>query len=42
VISFYLDEERVRFDAHMGALSQSGLKLSARLLQLARLADDRK
>ena len=38
VISFFLDEERVRFEVHLGAARQGGLKISSRLLGLARIA----
>ncbi len=38
VINFYLDEERVRFEINLGAVRQAGLKLSSRLLALARVA----
>jgi hypothetical protein len=37
-ISFFLDEERVRFEVHLGAVKQAGLKVSSRLLTLARIA----
>ena len=38
VINFYLDEERVRFEINLGAVARAGLKLSSRLLTLARIA----
>jgi YfiR/HmsC-like len=41
-ISFFIDEERVRFEVHLGAVSQAGLKISSKLLALARIAGERK
>jgi len=38
VINFFLDQERVRFEVHLGALRLAGLKISSRLLMLARIA----
>jgi hypothetical protein len=37
VINFYLDDQRVRFEIHRGALNRSGLKISSKLLSLARV-----
>jgi len=36
-INFFLDEERVRFEVHLGAVKQAGLTMSSRLLSLARV-----
>jgi hypothetical protein len=36
-INFYLDEERIRFEIHMRAAVRCGLKISSRLLKLARI-----
>lgn len=41
-ISFFSDQERIRFEIHMGAVNRSGLKISSKLLQLARVVDDSK
>ena len=38
VINFYLDDDRVRFEVHRGAVRQAGLNISSRLLTLARIA----
>ena len=38
-MSFFLDEGRVRFEVHLGAVDRTGLKISSKLLQLARIAD---
>jgi YfiR/HmsC-like len=38
VINFFLDQERVRFEVHLGVLRLAGLKMSSRLLMLARIA----
>ena len=38
VINFFLDDERVRFEVHLGALRRAGLKISSKLLSLARIA----
>jgi hypothetical protein len=38
-ISFFSDEERIRFEIHLGAMKRSGLKISSKLLQLARTVD---
>jgi hypothetical protein len=37
-INFFLDEERIRFEVHLGALEKAGLKVSSRLLNVARIA----
>ena len=37
VISFFLDDERVRFEVNLGAVRQAGVKLSSKLLALARI-----
>jgi hypothetical protein len=36
-INFYLDDESVRFEVHLGAVKQAGLKISSKLLSLARV-----
>jgi hypothetical protein len=38
-ISFFSDEERIRFEIHLGAMKRSGLKISSKLLQVARTVD---
>ena len=37
VINFYLNDQRVRFEIHRGAIERSGLKISSKLLSLARV-----
>jgi hypothetical protein len=39
VISFFVDQERVRFEVHLGAVGRAGLKISSKLLILARIVD---
>jgi hypothetical protein len=39
-ISFYIEEDRVRFEANPAAAERDGLKLSAKLLRLARIVED--
>jgi hypothetical protein len=41
-ISFFTEEGRVRFEVHLGAVDKAGLKISSKLLQLARIADSKK
>ncbi len=39
LINFYLEDDRVRFEVNLAAARSAGLKLSSRLLKLARLVD---
>ncbi len=38
-ITFYLENNRIRFEVNMNALRRSGLKLSSKLLRLARIVN---
>ena len=40
IVSFYLDRGNVRFEINPGAAERAGLRISARLLQLARIVGD--
>jgi hypothetical protein len=40
VINFYLNDQRVRFEIHRRALNRSGLKISSKLLSLARVVGE--
>ena len=42
MIAFYLEENRVRFEVDPGALEANGLRLSSRVLALARIAGRRR
>lgn len=37
VINFFLDNERVKFEVHLGALRRADVKISSKLLSLARI-----
>jgi len=39
-IGFYIEDDRVRFEANPAAAERDGLKLSAKLLRLARVVED--
>ncbi len=41
VIGFFMEENRVRFEVNVGAAETAGLKISSRLLQLARVIGDK-
>lgn len=41
IARFYIDGGNVRFEINPGAADQAGLRISSRLLQLARIVDDR-
>jgi hypothetical protein len=40
-INFYLEEQRVRFEVNLGPVTKAGLKIRARLLNLARVVGDK-
>lgn len=41
IARFYIDGGNVRFEINRGAAERAGLRISSRLLQLARIVDDR-
>ena len=41
-VSFFIDEERVRFEVNLGAVSQAELTISSKLLALARITGGNK
>ena len=41
IVRFYIDSGNVRFEINPGAAEQAGIRISSRLLELARIVDDR-